>query len=309
MKKYSIIIPVYNVENYLKKCLDSVVNQTYKDFEVIIVNDGSTDSSLEIALDYSKKYDFITVVSQENIGLSGARNNGIKIVDTPYFLLLDSDDYINKDLLQKLDDVVSSNSKVDIIRYQACDVTSMNTINYPENSFEDLSGKEAFDQIVRFHYVESAWLYLYNTKYFRDNNYKYPEGKVHEDFALTPFVIYNAKHVYSINYIGYNYVKRDNSIINSDDYDKVLKKVSDFYDNYLSINRMLDNVGGDKRIIKSYLANSLILKITELNGEDYKKYLKLLKTKKVFDEILDDSFPRKIKKFFIKLSPKLYYRR
>lgn len=309
MKKYSIVIPVYNVENYLTKCLDSVVNQTYKDFEVILVNDGSTDNSLNIALEYSKKYDFITVISQENVGLSVARNNGIKIVNTPYFLLLDSDDFINEELLQKLDDVVSSNSNIDLIRYQACDVSPSGNVNYAETDFEDLPGKEAFERIVKFHYVENAWLYLYNTKYFKENNYMYPAGKTHEDFALTPLVIYKAKHVYSISYIGYNYVKRDNSIINSNDYDKKLKKVSDFYDNYLYINRMLDDLSGDKSIIKSYLANSLILKITELNGKDYLKYFKLLKTQKVFDNILADSLPRKLKKILIKISPKIYYRR
>lgn len=309
MKKYSIVIPVYNVENYLRKCLDSVINQSYKSFDVIIVNDGSTDNSLKIALEYSKKYDFITIIDQENKGLSEARNNGIKRVKTPYFILLDSDDYLNTDLLRRLDEVVSSNENVDIIRYQACCVNSDKIINYNEEEFYDLSGIEAFEKIVKFHYVENAWLYLYNTDYFKENGFKYPIGKVHEDFALTPLVIYKAKHVYSITYAGYNYVLRSNSIINSNDYSKTLKKVSDFYDNYLSIVQELDKVLGDKKVIKSYLANSLIYKITELTGNDYKMYFNRLKEDKVFENLLVDTLSRKIKKFILKINPKLYYRR
>ena len=97
MPKFSIIIPVYNVEKYLKKCLDSVFNQTYKDYEVIVVNDGTKDNSMDIVKDYDVK-----VINQKNQGLSAARNAGVKKATGEYLIFLDSDDYWEKDLLKEL---------------------------------------------------------------------------------------------------------------------------------------------------------------------------------------------------------------
>ena len=97
MPKFSIVIPVYNVEKYIKKCLDSVANQSFKDYEVIVVNDGTKDNSMDIV----KEYDF-KVVNQKNMGLSEARNTGVKSSTGEYIIFLDSDDYIEKDLLKDL---------------------------------------------------------------------------------------------------------------------------------------------------------------------------------------------------------------
>ena len=93
--KFSIIVPVYNTEKYLKRCLDSIKSQSFKDYEVIIVNDGSTDNSSDIISKYPYK-----IINQENLGLSRARNNGVKEASGDYLIFLDSDDYIEKDLLE-----------------------------------------------------------------------------------------------------------------------------------------------------------------------------------------------------------------
>ena len=100
MPKYSIIIPVYNTEAYLKKCLDSIINQTYKDFEIIVVNDGTKDNSQDIIDMYVDKYECVKSIVQENQGLSVARNNGIKKARGKYFLVLDIDYYFEKGLLE-----------------------------------------------------------------------------------------------------------------------------------------------------------------------------------------------------------------
>ena len=110
--KFSIIVPVYNVEKYVKRCLDSIFNQTYKDFEVIVVNDGSTDKSMNIV----KKYKDVKIINEENRGLSHARNNGVKNARGDYILFVDSDDYINKDLLKELNK--SLNNNPDVVRFQ-----------------------------------------------------------------------------------------------------------------------------------------------------------------------------------------------
>ena len=95
MPKVSVIVPVYNVEKYLNKCLDSLINQTFNDFERIIINDGSPDDSKQIIEKYKSKYnDFIKVINQSNQGLSASRNNGLKMASGAYIMFVDSDDYL-----------------------------------------------------------------------------------------------------------------------------------------------------------------------------------------------------------------------
>ena len=113
--KISIIIPVYNTSKYLKKCLDSVINQTYKNYNVIIVNDGSTDNSLDIIKEYMKKSSSIILINQKNMGLSMARNNAVKKVESDYFLFLDSDDYLDINALKILNENLDNE---DLLRYQ-----------------------------------------------------------------------------------------------------------------------------------------------------------------------------------------------
>ena len=92
----SIIVPVYNVENYLKECIDSILRQEFRDYEIILVDDGSKDDSGKICDEYGKKYSFISVIHKKNGGLSDARNFGLKIAKGEYILFIDSDDYIAK---------------------------------------------------------------------------------------------------------------------------------------------------------------------------------------------------------------------
>ena len=98
----SIVVPVYNVEKYLKRCLDSLVNQTYKNIEIILVNDGSTDSSLEICKGYAKKDSRVKIISKKNEGLGYTRNEGINIAKGIYIAFIDSDDYVDENFYEKL---------------------------------------------------------------------------------------------------------------------------------------------------------------------------------------------------------------
>ena len=109
--KFSIIVPVYNTEKYVKRCLDSIKSQSFKDYEVIIVNDGSTDNSSDTISKYPYK-----VINQENQGLSMARNNGVKDANGEYLIFLDSDDYIEKDLLKEINKSLSNNP--DLVRFK-----------------------------------------------------------------------------------------------------------------------------------------------------------------------------------------------
>ncbi len=302
MVKFSIIIPVYNVENYIDRCLKSVSEQTYKDYEVIIINDGSTDKSIDIA----KKYPY-KIISQKNQGLSAARNRGIKEAKGEYLLFLDSDDYWEKDLLKEL--AKNLKDSPDVVRFQIQTVdNNYNVIKYEEKPFTTKSGKDAFSLITKYHFVETAWCYSYKRSYFSEENFKFKEKTFHEDFGLIPLVIMKANRVKSISYVGYDYYQRTGSIMNITDYEKTKKKVKDLYSHYLFLIEEIDKTKIDSKIFKSFIANSAILKICELKGKDYKEYKRKLKKDKVYDNILTDTFSRKVKFRILKVSPKIYHK-
>ena len=300
--KFSIIVPVYNTEKYVKRCLDSIKSQSFKDYEVIIVNDGSTDKSDDIISKYPYK-----VINQENQGLSMARNNGVKEALGEYLIFLDSDDYIEKDLLKEI--AASSLNQPDLIRFQTKEVYDTGEIkDYKETPFTNKSGEEAFKLISKYHFVENAWAYAIKKDYYLKEKYSFKKGAYHEDFGLLPLIIIKAKVVNSIAYLGYNYYQRTGSIMNSNDYNKTKKKVKDFYDHYLYLKEEISKTKLDKTYFMSFISNSLILKITELKGKDYKEALTKLKKDNVYNNLLTDNFFRKLKKILVKINPKLYYR-
>ena len=301
MPKFSIIIPVYNVEKYIKKCLDSVFNQTYDDYEVIVVNDGTKDNSMEIVKNYDVK-----VIYQENQGLSMARNNGVKKAKGEYLLFLDSDDYWEKETLEEIESVLSS--KPDIVRFQIKEVEDNNIKEFPEEPFTNLNGEEAFKKITEYHFVENAWCYAIKRQYYIDNKFEFRKGTIHEDFGLMPLIIMKANKVTSIPFIGYNYVQRSNSIMGNKDYNKTLKKVDDMYNHYIYLSKEINKTNLDKSYFKSFISNSILLKICDLDKKDYKEYLAKLRKERVFDNLLTNTFTRKIKKLLITISPKIYFK-
>lgn len=299
--KFSIIVPVYNTEKYVKRCLDSINSQSFKDYEVIIINDGSTDNSSDIISKYPYK-----IINQENQGLSMARNNGVKDASGEYLIFLDSDDYIEKDLLKEINNSLSN--KPDLVRYQIKEVfDNKSDINYEEIPFDNKNGVEAFKLITNYHFVENAWAYAIKREFYLKEKFSFKKGTYHEDFGLIPLVIIKSKIVNSINYVGYCYYQREGSIMNSSDYSKTKKKVTDFYNHYLYLTKEINKTKLDKTCFMSFISNSLILKITELKGKDYKDALNRLNKDKVFDNLLSDSFGRKIKNILVKISPRLYY--
>lgn len=302
MPKFSIIVPVYNVENYVGKCLDSIVNQSYSDYEVIIVNDGTKDNSMDIV----KKYPF-KVIEQKNQGLSVARNTGVKEAKGDYLIFLDSDDYIEKDLLKFLSKSLKNNP--DIVRFQIREVyEDKDSIDYKEESFSSLDGVSAFNKISKYHFVENAWCYAIKRDYYLKEKFEFMKGTYHEDFGLMPLVIMKADVVNSISYIGYNYLQRSNSIMNNNDYNKTKKKVNDFYLHYKFLIDEIDKTKLDSLVFKSFISNSMLLKITELRGKDYRLLKKRLNSNKIYDNILADTIFRKVKKVMLKVSPKIYFK-
>lgn len=302
MPKFSIIVPVYNVEKYIVDCLESIKNQTYNDYEVIIVNDGTQDNSIKLAEKYPYK-----IINQKNQGLSVARNTGVKHAKGEYILFLDSDDYLEKDTLKEISKVLDTNP--DIVRFQIKEVYEDKTEKeYPEIPFTNEIGIEAFQKIVKYHFVENAWCYAIKKEYYIKEKFQFKKDTYHEDFGLIPLVIIKSSSVTSIPYIGYNYRQRSGSIMNHTNYEKTKKQVSDFYHHYEYLKKEVKKIKGNTSIFKSFIANSMLKKICELNKKDYKEYRKKLKKEKVTKDLLSDTIPRKIKKWVVSISPKIYYR-
>lgn len=302
MPKFSIIVPVYNVERYIEKCIASIENQTLKDYEIIVINDGTKDSSIDCIKDRN-----IKLINQKNKGLSAARNTGVKHANGDYLIFLDSDDYWEQNLLKEISN--SLENSPDLVRFQIREVDENNNVimTYNEKSFKNKTGEAAFELITNYHFVENAWCYAIKREYYLKENFAFKEGTVHEDFGLIPLIIIKAKVVNSISYIGYNYLQRSGSIMSSNNYDKIKKKVNDFYTHYQFLTSEIDKTNLDKSYFKSFIANSMLKKICELNKKDYKKYLNIMRREKVFDNLLTDNLKRKLKKLIVRLSPRFYY--
>ena len=302
MPKFSIIVPAYNMEDYIKRTLDSIKKQTFKDYEVIVVDDGSTDKTVEIA-----KKEKVKVIEHKHAGLSVVRNAAIKEATGEYLVMLDSDDWWDKDLLKKLNE--SSKNNADLIRFQIRTVTDEGEeVEYHEEEFEGLNGVEAFKQITKYHYVDSACIYAVKRKFYQKEKFSFAKDRVHEDFGTVPLWIVKANIVNCIDYTGYNYYRRSNSIMNTENYDWIKKKAEDFFFHYKNLIKEIDKTTLDSTYFKSFISNSLIVKVCTLKGTDYKKYKKYLKEEKVFNNILTDTLARKIKSILLRISPRLYYK-
>lgn len=308
MIKYSFIVPVYNTEKYLKKCLDSLVNQTYKDFEIIVVNDGSTDKSSNIISKYQKKYKNIIVIDKENEGLSMARNRGVQKSSGKYIIFVDSDDYVSNKLLEEVDKKIDDS---DILRFQIAteDENYIKINEYHEEGFESMCGYDAFKYLSSYHFVEPAWCYVIRKNYYIENKFSFKKGVYHEDFGLIPYVIYKARKVKSIDFIGYYYIQRNGSIMNNNDYKKTVKKAFDMIEQYKTMRLFAKNINRKNNLddyFLSYISNSVIVKARELKKDEKKVYINELKKLNVFDGVLVNTRIRRFKKYLMKHNLNLY---
>jgi len=309
--KFSIIVPVYNVEKYLEKCLNSLLTQSYKNFEVIVVNDGSPDNSEKIINEFVKKDKRVRYFKKENGGLSNARNYGVTKAKGDYLVFVDSDDFIDENLLEVINDNIIDN--LDIIRFQVRTINDAAEEDAHEQPFENLNNVDAFEIISKYKYIEPAWCYAYNASFWKKNKFEYANGKYHEDFGLTPLILFKARKISSVDYIGYNYIIRDNSIMTTTNYTKTKQKVFDMLDHfdylYKEINKITGLTVPDKSTVFSYIANSLIIKGRELDKKDLEEYRKELVRRKIFELIKTDTLVRKVKRLIIKINYRMYINR
>jgi glycosyltransferase involved in cell wall biosynthesis len=210
--KISIVIPVYNVEDYIERCLDSVINQTYRNVEIILIDDGSTDNSGKICDEYAELDNRITVIHKENGGLSDARNVGIRASTGDYIGFVDSDDYIKTDMYEVLyNNLKIHNADIAECGYSVCN-NKQNNINIIDScKVTQFDSFNALKELILSRQLKTiAWNKLYR-KTVIENNF-FPVNKFNEDVSWTYKVFSIAEKIIRIDYSGYFYCYRKNSI-------------------------------------------------------------------------------------------------
>ncbi len=203
MVKVSVVIPVYNVEDYLRDCLDSIVNQTLTDLEIICINDGSPDNSLEILREYEQKDDRIKVYDQENGGHAVATNRGIELATGDYLYLMDSDDIVELNALE-LSYNRAEEKDVDFVLFKAINYDYPNdryyeTEVYSMNKIHDRVGDRVFNYNdigkLMFEASVTPWSKLYRRDFIVDNDIRFPEGLIFEDNVFFYKALFSAKRI------------------------------------------------------------------------------------------------------------------
>lgn len=221
--KVSIILPVYNVEKYLKECLDSIISQTYKNIEILIINDGSTDRSLEIINEYKEKDERIRVFSQTNSGLSAARNVGLKNASGEFIFFVDSDDKLSTYTIEHLfNNIVKHQADVAICSFQYFSDCSIKKFEIDEKwplVYEKASGKYSIiNSVVEKEFCCVAWNKMYRLSIIKNNNMLFSENLTHEDIPWLWQYFSACSNYFYLNERLYYYRLRSDSITSRKDY-------------------------------------------------------------------------------------------
>ncbi|HCY05834.1 MAG TPA: glycosyl transferase [Erysipelotrichaceae bacterium] len=277
MPLFSIIVPIYNVELYLKECLDSILSQTFNDFELILVNDGSTDKSGDIAKEYKNKYNNIKLIDKENGGLSSARNAGIKKAIGDYILFIDSDDMlVNKSALSNIVPYLKNNDVI-LLGFEKLyfDNTTTPVVNNANESLRNKSVDEKIVGLIKSNiFVTSACNKCINRKYFIDNNLFFEEGILSEDIEWSIRLLLTVNNIDFTNKPYYYYRQsREGSISTT-----VSQK--HIFDMTNSINKCIDYINNSRISFekKDALLNFLAYQYMVLMAYYIEADSKLLKT-------------------------------
>ncbi len=310
MCKLSIIVPVYNTNIHLKKCIESILIQTTDDIEILVINDGSTDSSGRILEKYAEQNPKrITYYKKENSGIADTRNFGISKAKGKYILFVDSDDYIKPNLIKDLQKYIEKN--VDIIKFKLERVNEQGKVleKVVGPVFEKVDGQTAFNLLCFSDVLlDSPCIYLFKKELFT-NNMIFKVNTEHEDFGLIPLIIIKAKSVVSIDNYGYCYLQTSGSITRNEDYSKTLKKFNDallHYDTMLEFIEKQEITAKTKKNIKTYYTNAIILKLKEIKKQDIDIYIKKIKKRKMINNIQVNNLKQVIKKMLLRINVKLY---
>ena len=272
----SVIIPVYNVEKYLRKCLESVINQTYKDIEIVCVNDGSTDGSLAILNEYAQKDDRIKVINKNNGGLSSARNSGLDSANGEYCYFVDSDDWIELNTLEKLVNIIEKNDVETVVH---------SIVNIPENNLcigMSNSVQRWFDKKIKPNGVYNipieinkdipsiAWNKLYKMNIINKYHCRFPEGLINEDELFLWTYMIHCKKYYFLNEVLYNYFRRTDSIMGTRDNSPKILDILDIQEKIYEAVKRYKNIED----YQDYLTTNYVKVVKSLYNRMPRKYRK-----------------------------------
>lgn len=265
----SVIIPVYNVEKYLCRCLDSVLSQNYPNFEIILVDDGSTDDSGDICDEYARKDSRIKLIHKKNGGSSDARNKGLGMVSGDYLTFIDSDDYVHEDYVSKMLEACEANN---------CEITQCSFEKGRRDKFTSQRNASRIGIMDHYKIFEgnilktTVWGKLYKSYLF--STIRFPEGKIHEDEFVTYRAVYKANQIAVLSDQLYYYFQSDNSVMRNQN-----EKIRlDFLEAYAERVSFFQNAQEDRLVIltkKELAINAMLyyVKYTCISKSGLKKKL------------------------------------
>ena len=292
----SIVIPVYKVEKYLEKCIESVLKQTYTNLQIILVDDGSTDNCGKICDEYAKKDSRIEVIHKANGGLSDARNVGISKAKGRYIGFVDSDDYIKENMYEILLNLIKEyNADASICNLYDV-IEGKEYIRNKNNGIQEYSRLDILKEVLLDKNIQSyAWNKLYKKELF--DEVKYPIGKKYEDIGTTFYIFEKCNKIVVTSEPEYYYLKRSDSLVNNVTESTVFDYMELILQRYLYIN---DNIKELKQYNDYYLvrtlltANNDIKELKQIEEKTKQKYNELYNISK---EILRTNYSN-LKKFF-----------
>lgn len=271
MELISIIVPVYNVEKYLKKCVNSIITQTYTNLEIILVDDGSKDSSGEMCDEFSKSDSRIKVIHRKNGGLSAARNSGIEVYRGKYVTFIDSDDWIEPTYVEYLYYLLKKyNSDVSQCAFRYIDSKKKIYNKVTNSDYEEVyNSKDAIKNLLHSKYlITSAWGKLYKRCFF--DRLRYPEGKLFEDIPVTYQVMLDSEKICYGDHALYNYFYNEGSISKSSFNPRRLEAIEFMKDSIEKVKEIYNDLDAecDVALFKSYFN----IYLTFENNDSYEEY-------------------------------------
>lgn len=305
--KISVIIPIWNMEKYLQKCLESVINQTYKNLEIICINNGSTDHSEEILREYCAKDNRIKLITQNHTSLGEARNRGLEEISGEYVTFVDADDWLEPNVYKNSINKYLEDNQLDLIIFPAqCYIEQQNGIIKKENenwyNFK-FSGKYNLKKNDTFYYISRvAWNKVFKVSIIKEHDIKFAQNCYHEDVYFYFLYSLYCENMYCLEQIGYNYLKRETSslrIWTQKDFTQWFcdhfKILTDIYNTKIK-NTQNENL----RTCYIYgLYKNVLLHLPacdNLNAEEYKKIKSCLKNfVNLIDPLINDNFTTYVK--------------
>lgn len=300
MKKISVLIPVYNTSKYLERCLNSVINQSLREIEIICINDGSTDNSLEIIEEYQRSDTRIKIINQKNIGLSGARNSGIKLAQGEYILHIDSDDWIEQDYLKDMYELAKK-EQADIVISDFYMDYNGEKIEYiiDQGKSRIINKEQCLKYIFYLRGYPAVWNKLFKRKLYTNNQIEHPINiNLGEDLGTTPKLIYFSNKIVKLNKAYIHYMQNPTSITKTKKLESILQLYTCgkelekfFFDKNISISGLKTTYWSTlffsdknifieekyKTLIKEYLMDIKKINIYEVKSKKLKLYFLVLK--------------------------------